>query len=119
MSKFKLPTQVDIFGTKYKVRKRKNFEHMGLCHKDTKLIEVEESLNSADMKLTFIHEILHATIEELSLGEVIDEQLEEIICDNFSKIICKIENQQITQQKKAAAAKKKKKKSKRKTRYRK
>lgn len=112
MDNFKLPTQINIFGTTYKVRSKKNFKYAGLCHKDTKLIEIEEQLTGEEMKQTFLHEVFHAVVEELSLGEIIDDQLEEIICDNFSKIVCKVESQQTTQQKKAKAAKKKKKNSK-------
>ena len=103
-----VPKSINVFGTVYKIKRTKNFEHMGLCHRDTKLIEIDAALKGSELKQTYLHEVFHALMDELGITEIVDDQLEEIICESFSKMVLKIQETEIITKKKAAAAKKKK-----------
>ena len=54
-------------------------ENMGLYHPCKRYIEIEEKLKGNDLKLTLIHEQLHAICDILNIQ--IPLVLEEILCD--------------------------------------
>jgi len=86
---------INVFGTKYKVKKA-DLSHAtayGIVCKEKKIILIDNSINQDDFNATLIHELGHAMFKETGLNQTsIDSDLEEIIVENFSKIVCEVFN---------------------------
>lgn len=80
----KKPKSVDIFGETYKIEYKKNLGNDGVCHKDTKLIEIDDSLTGLEFKKTLIHEYIHAVCSRLGISQAIGSEVEEVIAESFS-----------------------------------
>lgn len=86
MSKF-IQT-ISIKGTKYKIYKTAlDIRIVGLCDKTNKIIHIGANQNAENEIIpTLLHEMLHALITEVALDQVIHPDIEEIICENASRM---------------------------------
>lgn len=80
----------NIFGNKYRIK------HIdisksgtdGLCCHENKVIVIDKSLKGDEYSATLLHELGHAMFYSISLHQTsISPDLEEIIVENFSKMI--------------------------------
>jgi hypothetical protein len=82
----------DVFGTKYKVKAADLtlYEAHGLCCNEKHTILLDKKLKGQDVYETMLHELGHAMFYTLGFRQTaIDLNLEELIVENFSKLICK------------------------------
>jgi hypothetical protein len=78
----------DIFGTKIKVRFKKLHPDLdGLYCYDTQTILIDKSLDADGATLALIHEMAHAMLDVL--GIELNDQIEELIIDNYTKLLFK------------------------------
>ena len=88
----KIPRHILIKGTKYKIKKNFDFkdkEMLGLCDKQNKIIYLSKHQTDKELRNTFIHELLHALLQETALDASLD-QLEEPLCYAISEFIDQI-----------------------------
>lgn len=93
----KLPTKVLIKGKAWKVKrsyaiKLGKISCDGLCHLSGKVIEVKSGLDDKRCMEVFMHEIIHAAVQELHLNETggIEASIEEVLCSGLSDIFLSI-----------------------------
>ncbi len=87
---YKIPRKLTIKGSEWKIRLKKKIKDKGilcdgLTHKTKKLIEIDATLSPKHKKLTLIHELLHALIEETCVD--ISEDNEEVIVENITRFL--------------------------------
>ena len=85
---------VTVKGAKYKIKIVKELYDsvtgepiMGSCDPVKKVICLKEDMDENEFLKTFLHELLHAVVFEVSLYQVIDEKIVEIIVDNMGNVI--------------------------------
>ena len=60
----------------------------GHCDKEKKLITMAEPDNNHEYTATLLHELFHGAFYESALGQTsIDEDIEEIIVEQFAKVL--------------------------------
>lgn len=86
MSKNKFIKSLSIKGTKYKIKiVPLDDDHGKICYK-TKIIKLDSNDDEEQRARTLLHEIGHGIFNELSFNQPINEQLEEVIVDNFANV---------------------------------
>lgn len=91
----KIPKKIIVFGIEYKIRYRKNLRYNGDningLHDPTKHeIFIESNLSEEERKDVFWHELGHAIFNVTSMTQGINDSLEEIIVDNYAKMLSKL-----------------------------
>ena len=85
------PKVINVYGKTFKIVYRNLDSGLyGECIPSKDLIEIDESLKGRDFMQTLVHEYFHALIDRISLNQILSEDLEEVICDNFATFL--IEN---------------------------
>jgi len=91
-----LPKSIAVFGVRYKVRLVSNPNYKGdgsssgndgIVDHDKKEIQIDKELSHEEKVSTLIHEMFHVLVKRLSLYQVIDSQLEEVIADGVAAMI--------------------------------
>lgn len=87
--------QFDVFGKKIKIIKVKKLMEQklacGIYNPRHKTIEVDTALKGDDLLHTYLHEIIHATVDRLGLHNAqLSHDLEEILAENIPMVL--IEN---------------------------
>lgn len=59
----------------------------GQCNRINKEISIANNLPSEIELITIVHELCHATLGEVSVSDIINSDVEEIIVDNIAKEI--------------------------------
>jgi len=78
---------LNIFGKKVKVKVVK-IEHMGLFLASTWQILINPEQTKEDAIKTLIHETCHSMIQRTGINQALNNELEEVICENVSTVIC-------------------------------
>ena len=93
MKRIKLKSEYDVFGSKWKIVYKKNLfdgetKIDGLTVYREKTIYIEKNIDHRRKFETFIHEIMHAVIDETGIDQMdISMDAEQAICENFSRQI--------------------------------
>ena len=84
-----------VFGQDFKVKYKdlSNEDHEGMCHKDTKLIEIHNKLKGDKRIGVELHEAMHALFYRLGYDEWMTEREQECLCEQISTLL--IENYKI------------------------
>lgn len=90
MKTFLVPKLLDIKGETYKITPAPMMLHMGECCPITKTIRFDSSIKGDMLKSTILHEVGHALLFEISLGQAISIELHEIIVDNYANYLTKV-----------------------------
>ena len=86
--RYGIPKQVTILGRHFKISFKDKLEngYMGLCEANELLILIVK--DRAEMRRTFLHEVIHATFRALSMEQTsIHPDIEEIIAENVAKVM--------------------------------
>lgn len=82
----------NVFGNKVPIRFFKETspelaEICGYCQKEPLAIFINENLSAKNKSQTYIHELGHAIIFSAGLDQVLSAEVQEIICEQFAKVI--------------------------------
>jgi hypothetical protein len=91
--------QFNVFGKNIKVKKVKNLcinkQALATYSHTTKSIEVDTTLRGKELIHTYMHELIHATVDRLGLHNTqLSHDLEEVLADNIPEMI--LENFNVT-----------------------
>jgi len=81
--------KLNIKGAKYKVIYKKLEGKHGECDLSKKIIYIDTSKNTQGKmhRVTFWHELTHAYLNEMYIGDLIPIELEEILCETVANMI--------------------------------
>lgn len=81
---------INVLGRKIKIEfKEIDEKYCGLYYDDIGLIEVNSNLSKEKSDITICHELIHSVFFRSGLDQTaIGHDLQEIICDQVSKVIC-------------------------------
>ena len=92
----RIPKSVDVYGSRWSVGYKWNLlsdkgEHVdGLCDKKNRTILIDRSLSKDERPGTFFHELFHAIIYELKLGQTdLSGEVEEVLVEGISDYMIK------------------------------
>ena len=88
-----LPTQVIIFGQKFKIKETSLGGVYGICDRASKTIYLEINQDPKEKLHTLIHEIGHAVFGRISLVQGVSPELEEVIVDTIATAL--VENSRV------------------------
>jgi len=86
----RLPKTLNVYGQKIPVKPVKGLSEQGVAGVFRYIendILIDSKLNIKDKEETLLHELGHALINRISLNQVLGQEVEEIIVDNFAKTI--------------------------------
>jgi len=87
MKRFPKSFNLDVFGKKVKTKVTK-INDLGLFVPMTWQILISEGQTKDDAVKTLIHELTHAMIHRTGINQSLAHELEEVICENVSTVIC-------------------------------
>lgn len=93
----RIPKSLTIYGKKTPIKKIKGLHEqgaIGLYRPKENIIYLDADLKGNELKITFIHEVLHALFNRVSINDIISLETEEMIVDNVAKML--VENFKIT-----------------------
>jgi Zn-dependent peptidase ImmA (M78 family) len=87
----KIPRSINIFGKDCKIVKVKDLvkkhEAYGRFKHSNFTIELDSKISGELLRVTFLHELLHAVFERLMLNDDFDEKTEEKLCDQIATFL--------------------------------
>ena len=89
-----LPKRINIKGQVYSISRTVDLRDdvgdqlYGLCDRDAKSIQIDSTIKGKMLKLTLVHEIFHAALTESHVPGCIGHEIEELIVDALSEIVC-------------------------------
>lgn len=81
------PTQITVYGQKFKIKYVKDLYSAGLCDSKASLILIDDSLKGKDLVSTLLHEAIHAVFGRIGLRQGIELSTEETIAESISVMI--------------------------------
>ncbi len=81
---------IDIFGKTYKIEYKDltGLPYQGQFKHHESIITVHNKLKGYELQQTLMHELLHAVLDRLSLSDVIESRVEEILVDSIATFLC-------------------------------
>lgn len=77
------PTRINVMGLPFRIQIVKDLETLegcvGLTKGDVRIIQICDSLDTRRKWFTLIHEVVHASLHAVGLGNELDELVEEVI----------------------------------------
>jgi hypothetical protein len=90
----KIPTTVKVLGETWRVKRVPGLiekGYYGLASFKNRQIQLDKSLKGEELLQTFLHELGHAIFSEVGIHLTsVNHDIEEIIVDNFGKVLAKI-----------------------------
>jgi Zn-dependent peptidase ImmA (M78 family) len=81
---------INIFGKTYKIEYKDltGMPYQGQFKHEDALIVIHSKLGDYEKQQTLMHEMLHAVLDRLSISDVVDERIEEILVDSIATFLC-------------------------------
>lgn len=82
----KFPTSISLLGQSFRIELVDNLDEegaVGITYGDTHLIRISKALDSSRRWRTLLHECIHATMYVNGLGNVLTEEVEEVIAQSL------------------------------------
>lgn len=88
----KIPKEIKILGVPWAVKQKTYLKLAGekvsgACHYDIKEIHLERKLPKDILEKTYLHELMHAFLNESSLDEPLNLEYEETLVESLSKFV--------------------------------
>jgi len=90
--KFKIPKKINVFGTVYKVKFVETQLFAGLCDSDVKTIFINIDQSDEQVRVTFLHEAIHAMQFTLGMHNAISREMMEMLAENTATLVMGILN---------------------------
>jgi len=86
----KLPKKINVKGREYKIQMvgtDKIGSNWGQCNVQDGIISINNSAKGRMLRITFLHEYMHALLCELGIDQAISAQLNEILAEGIASSI--------------------------------
>ena len=85
--KFKIPSRVNVYGKKFKVKIVNTYEFMGMMDFDSSTIYLSAIQSKKQMVFTFWHEFFHALHYRLGMHQALNREVLEILAESQAQAV--------------------------------